>query len=138
MTLANLTRRNKDYRSKTRRKTKLQQQQQQQMREEKQSIGFERCLQVQKLDAKLFAREREKSGTHLRSAGAVVATNVTQKLPPASSSQTWQGERKETTIAMRYCSCIKLRGGHEATAANSQIPILGGQEIDQQLGKVTN
>jgi uncharacterized protein YllA (UPF0747 family) len=79
MTLANLTRRNKDYRSKTRRKTKLQQQQQQQMREEKQSIGFERCLQVQKLDAKLFAREREKSGTLLRSAGAVVATNSFQK-----------------------------------------------------------
>jgi hypothetical protein len=37
MTLTNLTPRNKDYRSKTRRKTKLQQQQQQQMREEKQS-----------------------------------------------------------------------------------------------------
>ncbi len=85
----------------------------------------------------LFAREREISGTLLSSAGAVVATNVTQKLPPASSSQTWQGERKETTIAMRYCSCIKLQGGHEAAAANSQIPILGGHEIDQQLGKVT-
>jgi hypothetical protein len=55
MTLTNLTRRNKDYRSKTRRKTKLQQQQQQ-MREEKQSVGFERCLQVQKLDAKFVCK----------------------------------------------------------------------------------
>jgi hypothetical protein len=58
MTLTNLTRRNKDYRSKTRRKTKLQQQQQ--MREEKQSIGFERCLQVQKLDAKFVCKGKRK------------------------------------------------------------------------------
>lgn len=81
--------------------------------------------------------ERENYGTRISSAGAVVATNVAQKLPPASSSQTWQWKRRETTITMRYRSCIKLEGGHEAAAANSQIPRLGGHEIDQQLGKVT-
>jgi hypothetical protein len=53
--------------------------------------------------------------------------------------------RKETTITMRYCSCIKLEGGHEAALANSQIPILRwtrnrpaageSHQVDQPLGK---